>query len=279
MSQLPGNFLENKRVLITGGGSGLGQRMAIGMAALGARLIVCGRSRDKLDDTLAQIAAAGGPVAQAIPCDIRQADQIDAMMDQIWADAPLDVLVNNAAGNFLARTETLSARAVEAVIRVSLLGNIWCTMAAGKRWIEGGRGGTVLSILASGVGSGRPFTMPLTISKAAMLEMTKSLAQEWGPKGIRLVGLGPGLFPTPATAARLHPDVSDPDAELAKDIPLRRAGKTEDLVNLAAFLVSDASSYISGEMVAIDGASGLTGPHAERMFAWDDAQWAALRGA
>ncbi|EQA98596.1 NAD(P)-dependent dehydrogenase (short-subunit alcohol dehydrogenase family) [Sphingobium wenxiniae] len=276
MSRLPTTFLAHKRILITGGGSGLGQRMAIGMASLGAKMIICGRHMEKLQETVAQIEAAGGK-CQAFECDIRQPEMIDGLLDQIWAEAPLDVLINNAAGNFLARTETLSPRAVEAVIRVSLLGGLWMTIAAGKRWIDKGQRGVVLSVLASGVGNGRPFTVPLTISKAAMLAMTKSLAQEWGPKGIRLVGLAPGLFPTPATAARLHPDVTDPEAELAKDIPLRRAGQTDDLVDLSSFLVSDAASYISGEMISIDGASGLTGPRADRMFEWTDAQWDTLR--
>jgi NAD(P)-dependent dehydrogenase (short-subunit alcohol dehydrogenase family) len=269
------NILQGRKVLITGGGSGLGQAIAIGLAGYGAHLVICGRRADKLDETASIIRQSGG-LCDTIPCDIRQPDQIEAMFDQIWASGPLNILINNAAGNFLARTETLSARAIEAVIRPSLLGALWCTVAAGRRWIAAGQSGTVLTILASGLGNGRPFTVPLTISKAALLEMTRSLAIEWGPKGIRMVAIAPGLFPTAAT--RTIGLAADAGVAAPSRIPVGREGRMDELVNLATFLVSDASPYVNGEVVSIDGGSGLTGADAGRMFAWTDEDWQALRG-
>jgi NAD(P)-dependent dehydrogenase (short-subunit alcohol dehydrogenase family) len=196
------------------------------------------------------------------------------MMTQIWAGGPLDVLVNNAAGTMLARTETLSARAFDAVLSVSLHGAIHTTLGAGKRWIAGGHAGTVLFIMASGIERGRPFMVPLTVAKGALLTLMRSLAVEWGPRGIRLVGVAPGNFPTPGAAARLQVGRGgDP----AQGIPLGRVGLHQELADLCGFLISDHAAYISGEMITIDGAKGLRTNGVEDLFGWSPEQWDALR--
>ena len=174
---------------------------------LGAELIICGRRLELLEATAAQMRGDLGGKVTAIRCDIRDGAAVEAMMDAIWREAPLDVLVNNAAATFIAQTEHLSFRAADAILAPTLHGAMYCTLAAGKRWIEGGHKGVVLSILSTSTITGRAFTVPSAMAKSAMLAMTKSLAVEWGPKGIRTVAIAPGAFPTagrigPASARR-----------------------------------------------------------------------------
>jgi NAD(P)-dependent dehydrogenase (short-subunit alcohol dehydrogenase family) len=197
------------------------------------------------------------------------------MMDAIFRKAPLDVLINNAAATFIAQTEHLSCRAADAILAPTLHGTMYCTLAAGKRWIEGNHKGVVLSILSTSTITGRAFTVPSSMAKSAVLSMTKSLAVEWGPKGVRLVAIAPGAFPTPGAAAQLRPEGRD--QSWAARNPLGRAGEHSELANLASFLISDGAAYINGEMVVADGGAHLRTSGAEDLLQWTEAQWAELR--
>ena len=201
-------ILNEKKILITGGGTGIGKSLGTRFLELGAEIVICGRREEALKGTVAEWTKTGGKASYFV-CDIRLSDKVDAMFEEILADRPLDGLVNNAAGNFIARTETLSARAFDLVINVVLHGSAYCALAAGKRWIEGSHKGTILSILTSAAWQGRAFMIPSATAKAGVLSMMRSLATEWGPKAIRAVMVAPGIFPTPGASARLYPDPAD----------------------------------------------------------------------
>src|SRR6202161_4794941 len=248
------NLLEGKRILVTGGGSGLGAAMGRRFVELGAELIICGRRLELLEATAARLRDDLGGKVSAVQCDIRDGSSVEAMMDAIWRTAPLDVLVNNAAATFIAQTERLSFRAADAVLSPTLHGAMYCTLGAGKRWIEGGHKGVVLSILSTSTIPGRAFTVPSAMAKSAVLAMTKSLAVEWGPKGVRMVAIAPGAFPTAGSSGQLRPEGRDQG--WASRNPLGRAGEHAELANLASFLISDQAGYINGEMVVQDCRSG-----------------------
>jgi NAD(P)-dependent dehydrogenase (short-subunit alcohol dehydrogenase family) len=269
-------LLTGKRILVTGGGSGLGAAMAHRFAELGAELIVCGRRLDLLEATAAQIRDDCGGKVAVIRCDISDGAAVDAMMGVIWREAPLDVLVNNAAATFIAQTERLSFRAADAILAPTLHGTMYCTIAAGRRWIEGGHAGVVLSILSTSTITGRAFTVPSAMAKSAILAMTRSLAVEWGPKGIRTVAIAPGAFPTPGASGQLRPEGRDEN--WATRNPLGRVGEHRELADLASFLVSDSAGYINGEMVVQDGGAHLRSSGAEDLLGWTDAQWEKQRG-
>src|SRR6202046_5179466 len=203
---------------------------------LGAELIICGRRLELLEATAARLRDDLGGQISAVQCDIRDGSSVEAMMDAIWRAAPLDILVNNAAATFIAQTERLSFRAADAVLAPTLHGTMYCTLAAGRRWIEGGHKGVVLSILSTSTITGRAFTVPSAMAKSAVLAMTRSLAVEWGPKGVRTVAIAPGAFPTPGASGQLCPAGSDQGCG-ARD-PLGRAGEHRELADLASFLVS-----------------------------------------
>jgi len=270
-------LLAGKRILVTGGGSGLGAAMGRRFVELGAELIICGRRLELLQATAAQLRDDPGGKVSAIQCDIRDGSSVDAMIDTIWHAAPLDVLVNNAAATFIAQTERLSFRAADAVLAPTLHGAMYCTLGAGKRWIEGGHKGVVLSILSTSTITGRAFTVPSAMAKSAILAMTKSLAVEWGPKGIRTVAIAPGAFPTPGASGQLHPEGRDEGP--ASRNPLGRVGEHGELADLASFLISDRAGYINGEMVVQDGGSHLRSSGAEDLLHWSDAQWEKQRTA
>jgi NAD(P)-dependent dehydrogenase (short-subunit alcohol dehydrogenase family) len=263
-------LLKGKRILVTGGGSGLGAAMGRRFAELGAELIICGRRLELLEATAARIRGEFGGKVTAIRCDIRDGAGVDAMLEAIWRDGPLDVLVNNAAATFIAQTEHLSFRAADAILAPTLHGAMYCTLGAGKRWIEGRHGGVVLSILSTSTITGRAFTVPSAMAKSAILAMTKSLAVEWGPKGIRTVAIAPGAFPTPGASGQLRPQGRD---------QLGRVGEHRELADLASFLVSDSAGYINGEMVVQDGGAHLRSSGAEDLLQWTDAQWETQRAA
>jgi NAD(P)-dependent dehydrogenase (short-subunit alcohol dehydrogenase family) len=271
------NLLANKRILVTGGGSGLGAAMGRRFVELGAELIICGRRLELLEATAAQLRTDLGAKVSAIRCDIRDGAAVDAMMDTIWRDAPLDVLVNNAAATFIAQTEHLSFRAADAILAPTLHGAMYCTLGAGKRWIDGQHKGVVLSILSTSTITGRAFTVPSAMAKSAVLAMTKSLAVEWGPKGIRTVAIAPGPFPTQGALGQLRPEGRD-EGPAAKN-PLGRVGEHSELADLASFLISDQAGYINGEMVVQDGGSHLRGSGAEDLLQWTEAQWERQRAA
>jgi NAD(P)-dependent dehydrogenase (short-subunit alcohol dehydrogenase family) len=201
------------------------------------------------------------------------------MIAGIWERGPLDVLVNNAAANFIARTDKLSPRAIDAVLNIVLHGSFYCTVACGHRWIEAKRGGTVLSVATTPSFTGAAFTAPSAAAKAGIVAMTRSLAVEWGPKGIRLNAVAPGLFPTPGAWERLYPPGSQVEPQEA-NVPLRRVGQHIELANLFAYLASDEAGYITGDLVVIDGGrwmQGVGGPSLRAMQDWTEDQWDALR--
>jgi NAD(P)-dependent dehydrogenase (short-subunit alcohol dehydrogenase family) len=268
-------LLAGKRILITGGGSGLGAAMGHRFVELGADLIICGRRPDMLEATAARIRSELGGKVAAIGCDIRDSAAVDAMMEEVWREAPLDVLVNNAAATFIAQTEHLSPRAADAILAPTLHGTMYCTLAAGRRWIDGRHKGVVLSILSTSTITGRAFTVPSAMAKSAVLAMTRSLAVEWGPKGIRTVAIAPGAFPTPGASGQLRPEGRD--ESWAQRNPLGRAGEHGELADLASFLISDRAGYINGEMVVQDGGAHLRSSGAEDLLQWTDAQWQAQR--
>jgi NAD(P)-dependent dehydrogenase (short-subunit alcohol dehydrogenase family) len=269
-------LLSKKRILVTGGGSGLGAAMGRRFLALGAELVICGRKLDRLNATADEMRKETGGKVASIACDVRDGAAVDAMMDAIWREAPLDILVNNAAATFIAQSEHLSFRAADAILAPTLHGAMYCTLAAGKRWIDGKHNGVVLSILSTSTITGRAFTVPSAMAKSAVLAMTKSLAVEWGPKGIRTVAIAPGPFPTAGASGQLR--LQGRDASLMRN-PMGRNGEHSELTDLASFLVSDRAGYINGEMVVIDGGAHLRSSGAEDLLQWTDAQWAEQRAA
>ncbi|MGA9543840.1 MAG: SDR family oxidoreductase [Candidatus Sulfotelmatobacter sp.] len=252
------DLLRNKRILITGGGTGLGKAMAHRFLQLGATVYICGRREEVLEETAAELSdATKGPI-HALSCDVRNLDAVEAMIDSIWKAGPLDVLVNNAAGNFIARTEELSPRAFESVIGIVLLGTLHATMACGRRWLKAAHPATVLSISATYAPVGSAYVVPSAISKAGVEALTRSLAVEWGNRGIRMNAIAPGPIPTQGAFSRLMPR-ADLEALALDRNPMHRFGTTEELANLAAFLISDGSAYINGEVIRMDGGEFLQG--------------------
>ena len=270
-------LLKGRRILVTGGGSGLGAAMGRRFLELGAELIICGRRLELLEAAAAEMRERPGGKVTIIRCDIRDGAAVDAMMDGLFTEAPIDVLVNNAAATFIAQTEQLSFRAADAILAPTLHGTMYCTLAAGKRWIETRHKGVVLSILSTSTITGRAFTVPSAMAKSAVLAMTKSLAVEWGPKGVRTVAIAPGAFPTAGATGQLRPEGREQN--WASRNPLGRAGEHSELANLASFLISDEAGYINGEMVVQDGGAHLRSSGAEDLLQWTDAQWEQQRAA
>lgn len=270
------DLFAGKRVLVTGGGTGLGRAVAHRVAQLAGRVVICGRRHDVLQAAALEISSETGSEVLAMPCDIRDPSAIETMFEHIWKDGALHVLVNNASANFLSRTETLSPRAFTALTDIALNGNAYCVLAVGRRWIESNQPGVILNVLTAGAAGGRAFTVPLTMSKAAMLAMTKSLAVEWGPKGIRSVAIAPGLFPTPGAWQQLF-DQRKAGTDPTQAIPLARFGEHDEFADACCFLISDAAGYINGDMLTIDGGRSLKGMDVDDLFAWSDERWAALK--
>lgn len=214
-------LLKSKRILITGGGTGLGKGMAARFLELGATVYICGRREEVLKQTAAELASRG-PI-HALACDVRNLDAVENMIDKIWSEGPLDILVNNAAGNFIARTEDLSPRAFESIIGIVLMGTLHCTMACGRRWLKSGNRGTVLSISATYAPVGSAYVVPSAISKAGVEALTRSLAVEWGDRGIRMNAIAPGPIPTQGAFSRVVPLPELETAALDRN-PLHRFG-------------------------------------------------------
>lgn len=254
------DLLQGKRALITGGGTGLGKAMAQRYLELGAKVFICGRREEVLKSTCDELASATGGAIESFPCDVRDNPGVEAAIARVWESGPLDILVNNAAGNFLARTEELSPRAWEAVIGIVLLGTINMTMACGRRWLAEKKKASVLNIVAtySSSGSGSGYVVPSAVSKAGVQALTRSLAVEWGPRGIRMNAIAPGPIPTEGAFSRLLPKKELEKLAIHR-VPMRRFGTPEEIANLAAFLVSDGAAYINGEVVTMDGGEWLQG--------------------
>jgi NAD(P)-dependent dehydrogenase (short-subunit alcohol dehydrogenase family) len=251
------NLLSGKKILITGGATGLGKSMGQRFLELGASLVICGRREAVLDEAAQELRTATGGTIKTFVCDVRNAAVVEAMIESIWQEGPLDVLVNNAAGNFIARTEELSTGAFEAVIGIVLMGTIHATMACGRRWIKEGRKANVLNISTTYAETGSGYVLPSAVAKAGVLAMTRSLAVEWGRKGIRFNAIAPGPIPTEGAFSRLMPPKMEEASK--KRNPLGRFGTHEEMANLAAYLVSDYSGYINGDMVVMDGGECLQG--------------------
>ena len=272
-------LLQDKRILVTGGGTGLGRSMGRRFLELGAWLTICGRREEVLAETKAAFDAEFGDRTAIHRCDVRDPDSVEAMVAAIWADqGGLDILVNNAAGNFVARSETLSHRAVDAVLGIVLHGTAYVTLACGTRWIAAQHPASVLSIVASYAWTGAPYVVPSAMGKAGVLAMTRSLAAEWGAKGIRLNAIAPGPFPTEGAWQRLVPGTEAADAWRAR-VPVGRFGEHQELADLAAFLVSDRAGFINGEVVTIDGGEWLKGAsYFSSLERLSEDDWAEMRG-
>lgn len=253
-----GDILAGKRILITGGGTGLGRAMGKRFLELGADLVICGRRMDILAQTQRELTGETNGSVDIFGCDVREPDQVEAMVERIWAKRPLDVLVNNAAGNFVSRSEDLSPRAVESVLRIVLHGTAHVTLACGRRWLAAGHHATVLNISTTYAPTGSAYVVPSAMAKAGVDALTRSLAVEWGGRGIRFVGIAPGPFRTEGAFSRLMP-LPELEEKARKRIPLGRFGELDELTDLASYLVSDRAAYINGAIVTIDGGEWLAG--------------------
>ena len=250
------DLFQGKRILVTGGGTGLGRAMAGRFLELGAEVAICGRRKGVLDEAADEMMAASGGKVATFRCDIREPEAVERMVAEIWQSGPLDALVNNAAGNFASRTEELSPRAFDAIANIVLHGTFYVTTACGRRWLAEGRPASVLSMVVTWVWTGSAYTVPSAMAKSGVAAMTKSLAVEWGPRGIRCNAIAPGPFPTEGAWERLMPR-DDLARDYESGIPLGRVGRRDELANLAAFLLSDECGFITGEVIAIDGGQWL----------------------
>ena len=252
-------LLKGKRILVTGGGTGLGKEMATHYASLGADIVICGRRLNVLEETADEIKSNHDVDVLSQSLDIRSPQDVDDFIDQIFATKPLDGLVNNAAGNFISPTKMLSPRGFDAIANIVFHGTFYVTHSVGRRWIEAGLKGNIISILATWVWTGSPYVVPSAMSKSAINAMTKSLAVEWGPYNIRVNAIAPGPFPTEGAWARLSPKGDLDNDSSYSAIPLGRVGEMSELQNLASFLMADGCDYLTGQTIAIDGAQYITG--------------------
>lgn len=253
--------LSDKVIVVTGGGSGLGKAMTKYFLELGAKVAITSRDLNKLQTTASELAAETGGSCLAVQCDVRHYDQVEAMLAEVLKTfGKVDVLLNNAAGNFISPTERLSANAFDTIIDIVLKGSKNCTLAFGKHWIaEKQTNCNVLNIVTTYAWTGSAYVVPSATAKAGVLAMTRSLAVEWAKYGIRMNAIAPGPFPTKGAWDRLLPGELAAQFDMSKKVPLKRVGDHQELANLAAYLVSDFSAYINGEVITIDGGEWLQG--------------------
>ncbi|MDC8003495.1 SDR family oxidoreductase [Aureisphaera galaxeae] len=255
------NALEGKTIVVTGGGSGLGKSMTTYFLELGAKVVITSRNLEKLQTTAKELEAQTGGTVLPLQCDVRHYDQVEAMLKaSVEAFGTVDVLLNNAAGNFISPTERLSANAFDTIIDIVLKGTKNCTLAFGKHWIDNNETNkTVLNIVTTYAWTGSAYVVPSATAKAGVLAMTRSLAVEWAKYGMRFNAIAPGPFPTKGAWDRLLPGDLKEKFDMAKKVPLGRVGDHQELANLAAYLVSDFSGYINGEVITLDGGEWLKG--------------------
>jgi len=253
------NALANKRILVTGGGTGLGKAIAEGFLRLGATVYICGRRGSVLKETVKELGVGTGGDIHYRLVDIRSSDGIEKMVEGIWSEAPLTGLINNAAANFICPTKDLTPRGYEAIRSTVMDGSFYTTLALGRRWIESGLKGSVVSNLVTWVVTGSAYVVPSAMAKGAVDTMTKSLAVEWARYGIRVNAVAPGSFPTEGAEEKLNPMGAFTDSYI-NSVPMERAGRLDELVNLMAFLQSDGCDYLTGQTIALDGAHHLAAP-------------------
>ncbi|AVI49741.1 short-chain dehydrogenase [Pukyongia salina] len=253
--------LKGKTIVVTGGGSGLGKSMTTYFLELGANVVITSRNLEKLQTVKQELEAETGGKVLPVQCDVRHYDQVEAMVEaSVNEFGTVDVLLNNAAGNFISPTERLSANAFDTIIDIVLKGTKNCTLAFGKHWIDKKETNkTVLNIVTTYAWTGSAYVVPSATAKAGVLAMTRSLAVEWAKYGMRFNAIAPGPFPTKGAWDRLLPGDLKEKFDLAKKVPVKRVGEHQELANLAAYLVSDFSAYINGEVVTIDGGEWLKG--------------------
>ena len=253
--------LKGKVIVVTGGGSGLGKAMTKYFLELGAQVAITSRDLEKLKNTAAELETETGGTCLPIQCDVRHYEEVENMLQEVLkAFGKVDVLLNNAAGNFISPTERLSANAFDTVIDIVLKGTKNCTLAFGKHWIDTKqKSSTILNIVTTYAWTGSAYVVPSATAKAGVLAMTRSLAVEWAKYGIRSNAIAPGPFPTKGAWDRLLPGDLAEKFDMAKKVPLKRVGDHQELANLAAYLVSDFSAYVNGEVVVIDGGEWLKG--------------------
>ena len=281
-------LMAGQRILVTGGGTGLGQAMAEQFLRLGADVAICGRRKSVCDETAAAWRATFPERRiDAFGVDIRNAQAVEEMVESLWQSGGLTGLVNNAAGNFVAPTESLSPRAFDAIANIVFHGTFYVTQAIGKRWVDAARSGawtadkpyrSVMSIIVTWVDNGSPYVVPSAMSKAGIEAMTKSLAIEWAKYGIRLNAVGPGEIPTEGMSKRLNPG-EEPGARSKKTNPMARAGRMSELQNLSTFLMAPGvCDWLTGQSIFMDGANALaTGGNFYELRQWSDADWQVAR--
>jgi NAD(P)-dependent dehydrogenase (short-subunit alcohol dehydrogenase family) len=273
--------LAGKRILVTGGGTGLGRAMSEGFLQHGAKVHICGRRAAVLEQTVAELGALHDGRIAAHVVDVRDPDAVDAMIATIWRSSPLTGLINNAGANFISPAKDLSPRGYNAVRSTVMDGSFYCSLACGKRWIDQGLKGSIVSNLVTWVWTGSAYVVPAAMAKTAVHAMTMSLAVEWAPNGIRVNAVAPGPFPTDTAWEKLNP-IPDTSvgATQAEQVPMRRFGDPRELVNLLVFLQSDGCDYLTGQTIAIDGGQHLTGPSTfADLSSLSEDQWRAAREA
>lgn len=269
-------LLQGKRILVTGGGTGLGRAMAEKYLELGADIYICGRRKNVLDETAQELMAAHSGSVKTLAIDIRSAAAVYEMIEKIWDDGPLTGLVNNAAGNFISRTQDLSPRGFDAIANIVLHGTFYVTQGIGKRWIRDKVKGAIISILTTWVWTGSPFVVPSAMAKSGVDAMTKSLAVEWGRYGIRLNAIAPGPIYTKGAWDRLSPgkDV----LSRSEGNPMGRIGELSEIQNLATFLMADGCDWLTGQTIALDGAGYLAnGASFTHLTNLSDQDWLDIR--
>ncbi|MCD8529133.1 MAG: SDR family oxidoreductase [Chitinophagales bacterium] len=277
--------LKDKVIVITGGGSGLGKAMTKYFMQLGAKTVITSRRLELLEQTAKELETETGSECLAVACDVRDISQVETMRDKaLERFGKVDILLNNAAGNFISPTERLSANAFKTIIDIVLMGTVNCTLTFGKHWIDTKQTkGNVLNIVTTYAWTGSGFVVPSAMAKAGVLAMTRSLAVEWAKYNIRFNAIAPGPFPTKGAWDRLLPGDLKEKMDISKQVPLKRVGEHQELANLAAYLVSDFADYMNGECVTLDGGEWLRAGEFSGLDAIPSAMWdqleAMIRGA